>query len=106
MPYTRHGHPFGVIDTTAPRPGVARCGGPAICPACESDVADAALVSEVAARLAGDEWSPVASQWRTGRHQPRMIYAQTPEGGDQIVCLAESAELAAHIVAMQNRDDL
>jgi hypothetical protein len=40
MPYTRHGHAFGIINVDEPRPRtVARCGGPAICSPCAIDAA-------------------------------------------------------------------
>ena len=101
MPYTRHGHPFGEIDVDAPRPRVDRCGGVAHCGACKADVA-AASYSIPVTIMAG--FDPRESQWRAGRHQPRMIYAQTPTGDDALVGLVESAELAEHIVALQNRE--
>jgi hypothetical protein len=35
MPYTSHGHPYGVVDTDEPKPVVvARCGGPGLCQLC------------------------------------------------------------------------
>lgn len=38
MPYTRHGHPYGTVDTAEPRPRmVARCGGPRLCAECALD---------------------------------------------------------------------
>lgn len=38
MPYTRHGHWYGDNHPTSPPLGaVARCGGPALCPACALD---------------------------------------------------------------------
>ncbi|WP_055477592.1 hypothetical protein [Sphaerimonospora mesophila] len=38
MPYTRHGHPYGVIDTSQPKPtAVARCGGLGLCKVCREE---------------------------------------------------------------------
>lgn len=38
MPYTSHGHPYGVISADEPAPEMrARCGGPALCRTCKND---------------------------------------------------------------------
>ena len=38
MPYTKHGHPFGVIDTNEPAPGErVRCGGIEVCQECKAE---------------------------------------------------------------------
>ena len=40
MPYTSHGHAYGVIDTSQPRPSrIVRCGGPRLCSTCASEAA-------------------------------------------------------------------
>ncbi|MEO3860890.1 hypothetical protein [Acrocarpospora sp. B8E8] len=47
MPYTSHGHAYGMIDTSQPRPNaVARCGGPRICAVCSRE-AEPQPVSEI-----------------------------------------------------------
>ncbi|WP_204016047.1 hypothetical protein [Sphaerimonospora thailandensis] len=38
MPYTSHGHPYGVVDTSQPKPtAIARCGGPGLCKTCRAE---------------------------------------------------------------------
>ena len=38
MPYTSHGHAYGLIDVDQPRPrSVARCGGPRLCAKCKGE---------------------------------------------------------------------
>lgn len=40
MPYTSHGHPYGIIDSSQQRPATrVRCGGPDVCPICNDEVA-------------------------------------------------------------------
>lgn len=40
MPYTSHGHAYGVVDTSQPRPtAMARCGGPGLCAVCSKEAA-------------------------------------------------------------------
>lgn len=100
MPFTRHGHPFGVIDTDEPRPNsVARCGGPGLCRECSAEAG-----ALPATFIVGAGFDPRRSQWRVGRKLGRTLYAQTPAGGDLLLGMVESRELAEHIVALQNRE--
>lgn len=48
MPYTSHGHPYGVIDTSQPKPtAVARCGGPGLCKVCREEAGGNAWMEPV-----------------------------------------------------------
>ena len=54
MPYTSHGHPFGVIDADAPQPGRTRCGGTALCVQCRNEaIASQAAAATMAALTEG-----------------------------------------------------
>jgi hypothetical protein len=42
MPYTRHGHAYGLVNADEPKPSlIARCGGPAICTVCATEIEEA-----------------------------------------------------------------
>ena len=58
MPFTSHGHAFGVIDADAPRPPRARCGGTALCPQCKSE---AIIAQAVVAIMTNDAPPPGAA---------------------------------------------
>ena len=98
MPFTKHGHPFGVIDPGQPVTfgEVAHCGGPGLCRECS---AEAGALPQIF--MAG--FDPRQSEWRAGRKLGRTIYAQTPGGADVLVGMVESRELAEHIVAAHNQ---
>jgi hypothetical protein len=56
MPYTSHGHAYGVIDTDHPRPSlVARCGGPASCPMCKAEAHEGSPVANATNPDAAEE---------------------------------------------------
>lgn len=46
MPYTRHGHAYGIMNLDEPKPiRIARCGGPAICDVCKTEI-DMAYIAQ------------------------------------------------------------
>ena len=57
MPYTSHGHAYGLINADEPKPRtVVRCGGPYMCPECARE---AALGPSVNNEFRHAYWEPV-----------------------------------------------
>ncbi|SET49616.1 hypothetical protein [Nonomuraea wenchangensis] len=75
MPYTSHGHAYGVIDTDQPRPTlVARCGGPRLCKKCATE---AAATPSEARQM--DEWRVEIDRYRLEIARLRAIVSRVIE---------------------------
>jgi hypothetical protein len=75
MPYTSHGHAYGVIDTDQPRPThIARCGGPGLCKKC---AVEAAATPSEARQM--DEWRIEIDRYRLEIDRLRGIVSRVVE---------------------------
>lgn len=105
MPYTSHGHAYGVIDTDQPRPAaVARCGGPGLCSVCAREAGRDVRPSRAYRRFRKRPVEVVAVQW-TGDNTAELwdafsaanIYGPTEKNPDWLIMTTLEGDMRANI---------